>query len=373
MAATGRSDRVGAGLAPVSDRLRPALSGLLGGLLCLCGALVQAAPATHSAEVNGTGGSSATRVLEQWNQQFAKETKVSVKFAPATSDVGIREMTARRVDFGCTEIPLSAAELQQSDLLQFPLLIGGVAVIVNIPGVEPGALRLNSNLIARIFLGEIRYWNDEEIRAANPSASLPRLPITLVVRETAASTTLALTTFLAKTDKQWEARIGASKLPQWPAPTVPAATVKVMGQKVQATPGAIGYLNVDEAFRSRLSVVQLRNRAGQWVRPSRESILNAATIAGLGRSGEQIPPLINVDGATSWPIVEVTYVLVDRKPKNLERSRSTLNFFFWAFQQGDRMAAETGFVPLPVSTQGRNVGSFRSVLGPDNSPLDFLK
>lgn len=349
------------------------MAGFFSSVFFVCGALAQTVPATHSADVAGTGGSSATRVLEQWSQQFFKETQVSVKFVPATSDVGIREMTARHVDYGCTEIPLSAAELKRTDLLQFPLLIGGVVVVVNIPGVEPGVLRLNSNLVAKIFLGEIKSWGDDEIRAANPAVNLPRLPITLVVRETAASTTLALTSFLAMTDKVWATRIGASKLPQWPAPTQSAATVKVMGQKVQSTPGAIGYLNFDEALRTKLSYVQMRNRVGLYLKPSRESILTTATIAGLGRTGEEIPPLINVEGAGAWPIVEVTYVLVDRKPKRLERARSTLNFFFWAFRQGDRMAADTGFVPLPVSTQGRNIGSFRSVMGPDNAPLDFLK
>jgi len=178
----------------------------------LAGALLLAfASISHAAlEVKGTGGSSSARVMAQWNFLFTKETKINVEFVAANSDVGIREAIARNVDFGATEIPLSAEELTKNDLVQFPLLIGGVVVIVNIPGVEPGGLRLNSNLVSKIYLGELKFWNDDEIRAANPGLNLPRLPIKLVVRETAASTTLALTTFLAKTDRTWASRVGAT-------------------------------------------------------------------------------------------------------------------------------------------------------------------
>jgi phosphate transport system substrate-binding protein len=345
---------------------------------CSSALIVSLAAVCHAATdttstVTGTGGSSSTRVLAQWNSLFSQQTKISVEFAPANSDVGIREAIARNVDFGCTEIPLAGDELAKNNLVQFPLLIGGVVLIVNIPGVEPGALRLNSTIASKLFLGELKLWNDDEIRALNPGLNLPKLPIKLIVRETSASTTLALTTFLAATDRTWAARIGASKLPDWPAPVTRASTVKAMGEKVQATPGAIGYINVDEAYRQKLAYTQLRNRAGQYVKPTHEAILAATTVAGLGKTGDQIPTLINVDGAASWPIVEVTYVLVDRKPRDLARARSTLKFFFWAFLQGDRMAAETGFVPLPTSTQARVVGRFRDIVTPDNTSVDFLR
>jgi phosphate transport system substrate-binding protein len=329
--------------------------------------------AQEYASVKGTGGSSAAHVLAQWNFQFTKETKINVAFAPATSGVGIREMIARNVDFGATEIPLSAEELKKNDLIQFPLLIGGVVVVVNIPGVEPGAMRLSSNLISKIYQGEIKFWNNDEIRAENAKLNLPKLPIKLVVRETAASTTLALTTFLAQTDRAWATRIGAKDKPEWPAAALKVPTVQAMSQTVQSTPGAIGYLNIDEAYRTKLTHVQLRNRAGNYLKPSRESILSAATTAGISRSADKTPNLINVEGVASWPIVEITYVLIDRVPKTLDRSRSTLKFFYWAFMQGDAMAAETGFVPLPTTMQARVVGRFREVLAPDHTPIDFLK
>jgi phosphate transport system substrate-binding protein len=166
--------------------------------------------------------------------------------------------------------------------------------------------------------------------------------------------------------------MGANQLPKWPAPTLQVATVRAMGEMVQSTPGAVGYINFDEAYRNKLAYAQLRNRAGQYLKPSQDSILATSKVAGLGRTGERIPVLINVEGEQSWPIVEVTYVLMDRKPKNVERARSTLKFFFWAFLQGDKMAADTGFVPLPSLIQAHNVAGFRGVLAPDNTPLDFL-
>jgi phosphate transport system substrate-binding protein len=345
----------------------------IAGALLLMFATIGHTAADSAYAVKGSGGSSSARVLAQWNFLFTKETKTSVAYAAANSDVGIRDAIARSVDFACTEIPLSAEDLRKNDLIQFPLLVGGVVLVVNIPGVAPGALRLDSNLISKIYLGEIKFWNDSEIRGANPGLNLPELPIRLVVRETAASTTLALTTFLARTDRKWAARIGANKQPEWPAPTFKVATVLGMGEKVQSTPGAIGYINYDEAYRKKLVLVRLRNRAGQYVQPSHESIRVAANSAGLVRNDDQIPTLINADGGASWPIVEVTYVLLDRKPKDLERARSTLRFFFWSFLHGDEMAAETGFIPLPSSTQSRVVAHFHDVLMPDNRPLDFLR
>ena len=324
-------------------------------------------------QINGTGGSSTARVFAQWGFLFTKQSGIKVGFVPANSGVGIREAIAHRTDFAPTEIPLSAEELAKNELVQFPLLIGGVAVIVNIPGVSPGALRLNSSLLAHIFLGEVKSWNDEAIRALNPNIALPKLAIKLVVRETPASTTLELTSFVTKTDATWASRVRAKDFPQWPGTVIKTVTVKGMEETVQLTPGAIGYFNYDEALRNNLAFVQPRNRSGQYVKPSQDSIPAAASAAGLGRSGEQIPDLINVEGPVSWPIVEVTYILVDRKPKNVERTRSTLKFFFRAFMQGDNMATETGFVSLPSSVQARNVGRFRDVLGPDNAPPEYLR
>lgn len=324
-------------------------------------------------EVTGTGGSSSARVQAQWSFLFAKEAGIKVDFVAANSVVGIRAAIDRTADFSATEIAMPVDEVAKQGLLQFPLLIGGVVLVVNIPGVEPGALRLNSHLVSRIYLGEIKHWNDEEIRAINPGLSLPKLPIKLVVREGGTGTAMALSTYLTQTEPHWASRVGASDLPRWPAPTTKVATVKVMGETVRATPGAIGFLNYDEAYRNKLAYTQLRNRAGQYVQPSATSILAAANLAGLGRTGERIPVLINVGGDHTWPLVEVTFILLDRQPRNLERARSTLRYFYSAFLQGDQMAADSGFVPLPAAIQARNIGHFRDVVGPDKLPLDFLK
>ncbi|HET9833340.1 MAG TPA: substrate-binding domain-containing protein, partial [Vicinamibacterales bacterium] len=185
-----------------------------GALVFLCLLVAALAPVARGAveprpAVKGTGGSSTASVLAQWNSVFAKETTINVEFVPANSDVGIAETIARRVDFGATEIPLSSEELAKNQLVQFPLLVGGVVVVVNVPGVDAGALRLSPVALSKIYLGEIKFWNDDEIRALNPGLSLPRLAIRPIVRETAASTTLALTTYLAKTDRVWATRIGA--------------------------------------------------------------------------------------------------------------------------------------------------------------------
>lgn len=330
------------------------------------------AMAVYAVDIAGTGGSAATRVLAQWSFATAKEHAINVRYASAVSDVGIREIKARRVDFATSEIPLAAAELKAVDLVQFPLLIGGVTPVVNIPGIKSGQLKLNADLIAKLYMGKIRSWDDAELRALNPGVTLPRLPVVLVARDEPASTTLAFTTHLANNSPAFRAAVGASKQPGWTMPLQRVSSTQAMGEKVRATEGAIGYINYDEAYRNQLSVVRLQNRAGNFVLPTQESFQIAAMKGGIARAGDQLPMLVDIEGADAWPIVYVTYVLLDRRPQHPERASATLRFFYQAFLKGDAMAAETGFVPLPASLQARIVGRFRDVLGPDNAPLDFL-
>lgn len=344
---------------------------LAGGASLLC-IVPQLAQSAELAQIKGTGGSAATRILNQWNFLSAKENKIEVVYATAVSDVGIREIIARHVDFACSEIPLSPQDLKKNDLIQFPLLIGGVVVVVNVPGVETGQMRLNAELLAAMYLGRIRSWDDQAIKNLNPSLKLPKMPIRLVGRSEPASTTLAFTTHLTKHSRAWASSMGVTKLPVWPAPVEPAASTQDMGEKVKTLPGAIGYLNFDEAFRGNLAVTQLKNLAGNYLIPGSQSFQNTAISAGVARAGEQLPLLVDVKGAQAWPIVYVTYVLLDRHPKNVANARLTLKFFYGVFLRGDAMAAESGFVPMPTSSQARSVGSFRDVLGPNNTPIEYL-
>ncbi|OGB21338.1 MAG: phosphate ABC transporter substrate-binding protein PstS [Burkholderiales bacterium RIFCSPLOWO2_02_FULL_57_36] len=353
--------------------LKQRLTAVCGGAACVLFVVFSQPLLAQSTEIRGTGGSAATRILTQWNFLSAKENKVNVSYATAVSDVGIREIIARSVDFACSEIPLAPDELKKNDLVQFPLLIGGVVPIINVPGVKAGQMRLNADLLANIYLGKIRTWDDEWIGSVNPSLRLPRLPIKLIAREEPASTTLAFTMHLAKGNRTWGSGPGVDKRPAWPVAVERAVSTQGMGEKVKNTPGAIGYINFDEAFRGGLVYTQLKNRSGAYVMPWNQTFQSTATNAGVARAGEQLPLLIDVDGADSWPIVYVTYVLLDRRPKSAERARSTLKFFYWVFLQGDNMAAESGFVPLPSASQARIVGRFRDVLGPDNAPIDFLR
>lgn len=327
----------------------------------------------QNAEIKGMGGSAASRVLMQWSALSAKENKVSVTYATEEMDVRLREMIAGRTDFSATEVPFAPEVLKTRDLLQFPVFIGGVTPIVNIPGVKEGQMRLNADLLARIYMGKIKSWDDPRIRTINPNLSLPKLPIRLIVRGDAASTNLVFSMHLANHNADWKSAVGASKLPVWPAPVERVGGTKEMGEKVNAVEGAIGYVNYDEAFRKKLAFTQLQNHSGAYVPPWRPSFLSAAQNGGISNAGEEQPLLVDVKGASSWPIVIVTYILLDRHPKNLQQARSTLRFFYWSLLQGDDLATESGFIPLPASLQARIVGRFSDVLGPDNAPLQFLR
>lgn len=327
----------------------------------------------QNAEIKGTGGSAAARVLMQWSALSAKENKVSVNYATAEMAVRLREMMAGRTDFSATEVPFAPAELKAKGLLQFPVFIGGVTPIVNIPGVTGGQMRLNADLLARIYMGKIKAWDDPKIRTINPGLSLPRLPIRLIVRGDSASTNLVFSTHLANHNADWKSAVGASKLPIWPAPVERVEGTQEMGEMVNAVEGAIGYVNFDEAFRKKLAFTQLQNLSGAYVQPWQPSFLGAAQNGGMSNAGEEQALLVDVKGAGSWPIVIVTYILLEQHPKNLQQARSTLRFFYWSFMQGDALATESGFIPLPASLQARMVGRFSDVLGPDNAPLQFLR
>ncbi|WP_242533320.1 phosphate ABC transporter substrate-binding protein PstS [Niveibacterium umoris] len=330
------------------------------------------ADSRFSPSVAGGGGSASARVLAQWSFLFAKENNIQVNYAASNSRAGLRDISDRKVDFALTEIPMSQEEVVSRGLIQMPLLVGGVTPVVNVPGVAPGALRLNAALLARIYLGELHYWNDDEIRAANPGLNLPKLAIKPVVRDGASGTTKTFTTYLAGADARWASRMGASEAPAWPVPVAKAATTSAMTEQVHGTPGAIGYIALDEALRAKLAYVQLRNRSGRYVAPSVSSISAAIMMSGLGQGGSQAASLIDVTGEATWPIGEVTYVLFERKARQADRARTSLRFLYWAQLRGDQFAADAGFAPLPASIQAKNIALFRDVMGPDGAPLDFL-
>ncbi|SEB26573.1 phosphate ABC transporter substrate-binding protein PstS [Variovorax sp. YR216] len=329
--------------------------------------------AAQSVSITGTGATFPAEVYAQWARQYSQDTGVKLSYVPSGSSAGIKQIVARAVDFGATDVPLSQAELDKNQLFQFPTLVGGVVAVVNLPGVASGALRLSSEVLAAIFAGDIQRWNDKAVAALNPSLTLPDARIVRVVRADGSGTTEIFVSYL----KQTAAGASSAIEPQgtkakWPGSVTAVEGSGKLAQEVKATPGAIGYISSDYVQRDHLTAVSLRNKRGEWVQPSIEAFSAASRAGGLFKNGLEATPLLDLDGVGVWPIVTATYILVPRSPASPERAGRTLNFFYRSFLLGDKAVAGTGFAPLPLMTQARIVGLLTSFKAQDGRPVPVL-
>jgi phosphate transport system substrate-binding protein len=334
-------------------------------------------PATAPALViSGTGATFPAQVYAQWAERYAQDTGVKINYTATGSSAGVKGVQSGAADFGATDIPLSAADLEKFHLFQFPTLVGGVVPVVQLPGLASGRLRLNADVLVGIFTQQITRWNDAAIVALNPGLSLPALRITPVVRADGSGTTEVFLTYLKQVASKatGSADIKGAKTTTHPNGSANAASIGVMAMEgssklvaaVKATPGAIGYVSSDYVLRDSLTAVSLPNKHGEWVMPNLDSYRAALRAGELFKNSMTAAPLINVDGSGVWPIVTATYIVVDRAPQSLERAGRTLNFFYRSFLLGDKAVAGTGFAALPITTQARIVAmltTFRTIDG----------
>lgn len=321
--------------------------------------------------LSGTGATFPAKVYQQWADQYTRDTGVTVVYSPTGSSAGVKQIISRQVDFGATDIPLRAEELARQALFQFPTLVGGVVPVVNLPGVQSGALRLSGDLLSAIFSGRISRWSDKAIASQNPGLNLPDIPIERVVRADGSGTTEVFVDYLNQVASAMPIPLASGRA-QWPGSTTGAEGTGKLVAAVKAAPGAIGYVSSDYAIRDRLNAVSLRNKRGEWVNPSVESLSAAIQGAGLFKDGLESRPLIDIDGPRVWPIVTATYVVVPRIPTDLDRAGRALNFFYRSFLLGDKAVAGTGFAPLPARTQARIVSLLAGFRMPDGRPLPVL-
>lgn len=331
------------------------------------GLIAGSAPAlAQGPEITGTGATFPAKVYEQWAADFSKSTGKALVYKPAGSSAGVKSITEGTVDFGASDVPLSAAELDKRGLFQFPTLVGGIVPFVNLPGVPDNALRLDAPTLARLWAGAIARWNDPAIAALNPGIDLPALPVRRVVRSDGSGTTTVFVQYLRQAAPAEAAAIEPDGgRARWPGEVIAADGSGKVVAAVKATPGAMGYASSDYTLRERLSGVRLRNPRGEFVEPTLTAFKSAISAGRLFRDSLDPTPLLAIDGAGVWPIVTATYVLVPRQPKSLERAAVTLNFFYRSFMMGDRAVAGTGFAPLPITTQAKVVGLLSNFRTPD--------
>ncbi|CAM3807577.1 phosphate ABC transporter substrate-binding protein PstS [Roseateles saccharophilus] len=325
----------------------------------LAASLLLAAPAFSQA-VQGQGATFPSQVYETWAKAFAKAGGGTVAYKGTGSGDGIKQITARKVDFGGTDAPLPPAELAKQHLVQIPMLVGGVVPVVNLPGLG-APLQLDGAVLADIFQGRIKAWNDGRIAALNPGVGLPGLAIRRVVRAEKSGTTDGFTRYLAGASAAFKTEVGAGQSPAWPGEPLKAEGNDGMVQKLRATPGAIAYVSYDRVLRDKLVAVKLRNVAGHFVLPTEAGFRAAILESDMHRQGDDLATLLDRPGSEAWPITLTSFVLVDAEPATAPQALGALKFLYWSFMHGDELTRGTGFAPLPISVQSRLAARFTQV------------
>jgi phosphate transport system substrate-binding protein len=299
--------------------------------------------------LSGAGATFPNPVYQKWMYKYHELTGVEITYQSIGSGGGIQQIKAKTVDFGASDAPLEAKELGESGLLQFPLIMGGVVPVVNIPGIKSGALKLSSQVLADIFLGKITKWNDPAIVKANSDLKLPGIALTVVHRADGSGTTWIFTNYLAKVSKEWEQKVGWGKAVEWPA-GVGGKGNEGVAAFVQGTAGAIGYVEYAYAQQSDIPVVTLQNRDGIWVKPTLDSFQAAAANADWQNAPGFYLVLTDQPGEQSWPITGASFILMYKHQPDARKADAMLKFFDWCFRKGADDARGLNYVPMPETT-----------------------
>jgi phosphate transport system substrate-binding protein len=300
----------------------------------------------QAAEITGAGASFVFPVMSKWSADYNKATGHRINYQSIGSGGGIAQMKANTVDFGSSDAPLSPADLAASNLVQFPSVMGGIVPVVNIAGVTPGKMRLNGTVLADIFLGKIKTWNDPAIVALNPGLTLPAQRITVVHRSDGSGTTFNFVNYLSKVSPEWKSKVGEGTSVRWPTGVGGKGNEGVTAY-VKQIKGGIGYIELSYALTNKIAYTAMQNAAGNFVQPSAETIQAAAASAEWATSKDFFLIVTNAPGENSWPISATNFILMSKQPKSVENARHAREFFDWAYANGDQQASALGYVPLP--------------------------
>lgn len=296
--------------------------------------------------INGAGATFPYPVYSAWAYDYSKTSGTQLNYQSIGSGGGQRQIVEKTVDFGASDDPLQPDKLKKDNLLQFPAVIGGIAPVINIPGIKSGELKLDSNAFCKIFLGDIKSWDDEQIKKLNPGLKLPQNNITVVHRSDGSGTTAIFTHYLSESCPEWKTKVGDGKAVKWPA-GIGGKGNEGVANYVKRTNNSIGYVEFAYAKQNKLAYAILKNQAGNFVEPSFESFEDAAETASFDPKKDFFLWLTNAPGKNSWPIAGATFILLAKEKK--DSNIKTVKFFDWAFKNGDNTAKNLIYIPLPKS------------------------
>jgi phosphate transport system substrate-binding protein len=334
---------------------------LLGGALLL-GLAGMAGTAHAQTQINGAGSSFAAPIYGKWGEAAASSINVKLNYQAIGSGAGINQINNRTVDFGASDMPVKADDLAAHKLMQFPTVIGGVDIIVNIPGVKENQLKLTGPVLAAIYLGKITKWNDPKITAINPDLKLPSTAIASVHRADGSGTTFVFTDYLSTQDADWKAKVGSSTSVSWPGGAGAKGSDGVAGTVRQIT-GGIGYVESAYAEQNKLNTTLLMNKAGKYVAPTMAAFQAAAANADWASVKNFAIDLNDEPGDESWPIESATFVLLPTDPKDANQSAAVKKFFDWGFAHGNDIAKQLLYIPLPESVHTAIRAAWKDVPG----------
>ncbi|MCU0842795.1 MAG: phosphate ABC transporter substrate-binding protein PstS [Thiobacillaceae bacterium] len=301
-----------------------------------------------AADITGAGATFPYAVYTKWAEAYRAATGEKVNYQGIGSSGGVKQIKAKTVDFGGTDAPLKEDELDQLKMVQVPTVMGAVTIVYNLPGFKSGQIRLDGPTAAEIFRGAIRKWNDPAIARLNPGVKLPDTAITVAHRSDGSGTTFAFSNYLAKQSMAFMREVGAGTTVNWPVNGIGGKGNPGVAANVQKIAGAIGYVDIADAMKNNMSFVALKNKAGNHIVPNQQAVADAAAGANFKVKG-MAPDLLDQAHRNAWPITSATYVLAYEKGADPAKQKGVVDFFAWSLNNGQKMAEDLGFVPLPPS------------------------
>ena len=313
----------------------------------LSAGLATMALSTLAADITGAGATFPYPIYAKWADAYKKETGTGMNYQSIGSGGGIKQIKAKTVDFGASDMPLKSEELDADGLMQFPAIIGGNVVVINLDGVTPGQMKLTGPVVADIFLGKVKVWNDPAIAGLNPGLKLPADPITVVRRADGSGTTFIFTDYLSKISPVWKSKVGAGTAVAWPE-GVGGKGNEGVAAYVQRIKGSIGYVEFAYAKKNKMSHTQIQNKAGTFVQPDDLTFAAAAANGDWSKAPGFFLVLTDQPGKDSWPMTGASFIIMYKNPSDPAKAADVLKFFDWALKKGGKMAEELEYVPMPA-------------------------